>query len=440
LNQAAAQRPVVVASVEAAKPAARASACRLRVLRVLACCAYLALASLVAFMGLAACLAIWNLDRPTGWSAGELLINYQGGFVRRGWFGQLCLHTGRPLWMATQIQKGMVAAFVTGSTAIVFLWKRPAAALAYVLLIALAPGGLLHLATAGGFAFLDRKEIWFYVVLVVLIGCARTLGLFRLSTAVVAGVLAAVMILHHEAFAVFCVPPLVCCYAAHLCVARSRAATIQMAAVMLPSLAAFAGVLLHAGDAGTVQAIMQSYEGTDATGVRGGIAAIGWTFDTSHALSVRVLREGSWLYWLAHFSAAVALAAVCLAFTPRNRVGAVLAWCVLIWHVVATGLLAVAGWDWGRWISMFTIGSALMLALVHVAAEHPVFAPPAGDGFPAVGDVGRDRRMSPRGVVFIVAIPALLLSTLSRMASYGPQAGNLTLATDMWTRLFDVFK
>ena len=414
---------------------------RRRVSCVFAWCTLTVLAAVVAFMGLVACRAIWNLDRPTGWAAGELLINYEGGFVRRGLFGQLFFRSERPLLLATQVQKWMVVGFVTGSTLMVYFWKTLPAALAYVALLCLAPGGLLHLATAGGFAFMDRKEIWFYVAMVVVIGCARGFGMFKLPTAIIVGLLSTVMILHHEAFAVFFVPPIVFCYLFYVCAARHKSGLIQMAVAMLPPLTAFAAVTLNSGDSAVAQAITQSYTGTDAAGVGGGITAIGWAFSTSSALSLRVLRDGSLVYWLAHFSAAIALAGLCLAFVPRNRLGGRLAWAVLCWQLAATCLLAYAGWDWGRWISLFTIGSALTLALVHVLAEHPVFGSPGRQSFWTGREIG-----APVGgprialVLFVMAVPAILLSTMTRMASHGPQPGSLALSLEKWTSLFRVIR
>jgi uncharacterized membrane protein len=41
----------------------------------------------------------------SSWSLTELLVNYQGGFVRRGIFGELVFNTSNPIYYATLFQK-----------------------------------------------------------------------------------------------------------------------------------------------------------------------------------------------------------------------------------------------------------------------------------------------------------------------------------------------
>ena len=53
---------------------------------------------------------IWN-ELPGAWSIGELLINYEGGFVRRGLLGQLFYFTGYPAFYATLFLKIIILFF-----------------------------------------------------------------------------------------------------------------------------------------------------------------------------------------------------------------------------------------------------------------------------------------------------------------------------------------
>ena len=41
----------------------------------------------------------------TNWSLTELLINYQGGFVRRGIFGEIVFQTSNAIYFTTLLQK-----------------------------------------------------------------------------------------------------------------------------------------------------------------------------------------------------------------------------------------------------------------------------------------------------------------------------------------------
>lgn len=60
---------------------------------------------------------VWVVCRDTGhgWKTADWLINYQGGFVRRGLIGQTIFSLGRfgnPVYIATALQTGLFAAVV----------------------------------------------------------------------------------------------------------------------------------------------------------------------------------------------------------------------------------------------------------------------------------------------------------------------------------------
>lgn len=410
--------------------------CPHSIARILSGCMKLVMASLVLALGWAAFRSMQRLGQSPSWALGELLINYAGGPVRRGLIGQLLGHSATPLRTAAQVQRMIVAVFVVGSAGLVLTWRRLSAALAFVLLLCFAPGGLFQMAAGGG-SYTDRKEMWFYAGLIVMAFAIRRFGLFRAASATVLGTLCAILILHHEAFAVFYLPPLALCFVLHAAINADKRSWCNAACFALPPLLACVFVLVNPGDKVIATAIIERYAGTDAESVRGGITAIGWDFDTTRNLSIRMLAEGSGLYWLTYLLSAVALAALCLACAAPPLFSHVLYWGVLIWHLVAAGVLAHVGWDWGRWISMYGIGCALLFVLLHNQERHTTFTTPEKQAFwLADTQSGKRPGMGTLLALTAMALPALLLNMTSRMALYGPQPATLTLSWELWNRVW----
>lgn len=100
---------------------------------------------------------------PYGYS--ELLINYSGGFIRRGLFGALlehAAHGGSALLVAS---KYLFTQYVVFAVAFVVLAFRKLRSAWLVLLATLAPGGILVMGLLGEYWY--RKEIFFFALLAV---------------------------------------------------------------------------------------------------------------------------------------------------------------------------------------------------------------------------------------------------------------------------------
>jgi hypothetical protein len=300
----------------------------------------------------------------SGWAIGELLINYEGGFVRRGLFGQLFFETGSPLKSATLTQQIIVSLFFIGCSFLMFLWRDVRSAIAVFALLMFAPGALFDMVSSAHFEYLDRKEIWFYVSLIITILYAKLVGFFRLSTSIVLGLISSLMILNHELYFLYFSVPIAAIYLFAAFVENDRRRAFQGIFYLAINTAAFLLVVSNSGTPEVVSSILASYHETDARGIEGGIAAIGWNFSHSYQLSVRMVRNGSLIYYGFFMLIAFLLVIHAASVVARNPLALILSGFFVFWLLVAVAASALSGWDWGRWISMYGIGFFLLLALL----------------------------------------------------------------------------
>jgi len=301
-----------------------------------------------------------------GWSLGELLVNYEGGFVRRGLFGQIFLATGAPAASAFLTQMTVILIFYVGSAALLATWKGNLSATAAFTVAVFAPGGLFDMSSSGTFEYLDRKEIWFYVALLFLIFYVKSFGMLRPSSLGISVIVSCTMILHHELFFLFFAIPISGLLILLAINVGSKKSLLFPASYFAFTTFTFLLVVLNRGTSLTAESILLSLEGTDAGGVSGGINAIGWDFSLSNQLSIRMLSEGSSLYWLFFLLVASLLAANLIVVSSDRYLSLIGSTLLLGWLFVAVALSATAGWDWGRWISMFSISFFLLQSLVQV--------------------------------------------------------------------------
>lgn len=300
----------------------------------------------------------------SGWAIGELLINYEGGFVRRGLFGQLFFETGSPLKSATLTQKIIVSLFFLGCSFLMFLWRDVRSSIAVFTLFVFAPGALFDMVSSAHFEYLDRKEIWFYVSLIITIFYAKVIGFFRPSTSIVLGFMSSLMILHHELYFLYFSVPIAVVYLFSAFVENDRRRAFQGIFYLAINTAAFLLVVSNSGTPEVVSSILASYHETDARGIKGGIAAMGWNFSHSYQLSVRMMRDGSLIYWGFFMLIAFLLVIHAAIAVAKNSFALILSAFFVFWLLLAVAASVLSGWDWGRWISMYGIGFFLLLALL----------------------------------------------------------------------------
>ena len=369
----------------------------------------------ISVFGLALSLFLFSL--PLGpWSAGELLINYSGGFVRRGLFGEFFSLTPQPLLAARVTQTFVALLFLVFLGILISSLADTRFALTSAFVFIFAPGGLLTM-FLGGFEYLDRKEIWFYLVLLVIIFAAWRWGFGSIKFATLSTLMSVAMILHHELFFIFFAIPVTGLWLL-FSFAKFPLSFWGPATYGFVSLLAFFLVNSARGSVETVEAIYSSYRSTDAEGVTGGIEAIGWNLAQATHLSQSMLSWNNFLYW--GFFLGLSMVHIFLlvwvgARGPRE--GSVLVG-IILWQLAATGLAAYLGWDWGRWVSLFVFSSALLIALYRVSWPTQLGEEGRGSGPAARGSVPPRWRANTKYLVVIFLLCGLSLASFSTRMSH----------------------
>lgn len=185
------------------------------------------------------CLLAYFENNP--WKMGDWLINYQGGFVRRGIFGEIFYK----LSSVTQINPGFFTFLAQVFFYAVFLYfsyqllKKEKAILPYLLLI-ISPFILsFQINDLQGGA---RKEIIYFALLAWLVYCIKYKEDIESKT-IVSLCLFPIIILGHEIFAVF-LPYILICILSHKNLSQKKFIYL---ALCIPSVITFIFCLLFAG-------------------------------------------------------------------------------------------------------------------------------------------------------------------------------------------------
>lgn len=331
------------------------------------------------------------------WPLGELLINYQGGFVRRGIYGQmlLSLADGRPMWLAVVMQKIIIVLVIGYLAYIVAIWKSADLSIIFGLGVIFSPGALLDMAAGGAFEYLDRKEIIFYLALIsiyfILVDQQRIEPMRLLLITFICSIL----VLTHEIFYIVFCPPLF-----FLLLQSSRKSdTVNKIKVItyfiIPVSVVFVLTVLFPGDAKTAAAIKLSLSNTDAKGIGGGIFAIGWKLKDTLNLVRAMYNDGSIMYWIFHMLLGVGFNAAFCALLLRGDEKDKAYYFSFFWISAAIIVCACLGWDWGRWISIASIGIPLMFAVIYTYQ-------------PRISERGRSATLG-KGAHLVLAVLILIL-------------------------------
>jgi hypothetical protein len=296
-----------------------------------------------------------------GWSAGEILINYEGGFVRRGLFGQLFLQTGSPLYFAILSQKIVIFLFLLMLIFYILKEKNSTLIFSVLFLMTISAGGFVDILSGGKWQYLDRKEVWFYLALMLILFTHIFFNFKSKVGLITTTLISSLMILHHEIFAIFFAPiifllMILNCYGEKKFILRS------FLIYLVPISIIFFAVFFNHGDGNNVMAILESYQGTDAANVRGGINALEMTLEQSHSLSIRMSRKGSLFPWIFFLTFSLLCCIVLTFITSYSIKILIIRLVILTWLLLSVLIAGYVGWDWGRWISMLTISYPIFLA------------------------------------------------------------------------------
>jgi hypothetical protein len=331
---------------------------------------YLNILSYGIFLYLAAhvILNVFN-SQITGWSLSELLINYQGGFVRRGLIGEVLFQSDNPLALAHNIQRFFVAGFLCSVLIVLILEKDILTKFLLLVLVTFTSGGVFDLVLGGGFEYLDRKEIWFYSVLGLILVSTRAFGFYNLKNILIINFLSILMTLHHELYAVFTLPLMLL-----IVILSGTGYLFKSIALIVPTLITLLLVINYSGDHSIASLIKESYSLKFGIDVGGAVDAVGWSYEFSHNLSRRMITEGSLRYWLYHLVVNLVFLTI-FAIYKGKTVRDLFIYMAIIFIVLSATIFAMfAGWDWGRWISMFAfisiffiyIASSVLSNIVHI--------------------------------------------------------------------------
>jgi hypothetical protein len=325
------------------------------------------------------------------WPLSEWLINYGGGFERRGLAGAL-IHLVVGGKTAVPFISGMLFCVFLTFTALLLalvMFCKPAGK--SLVIILLAPGSLVAMATAN--VFYDRKEILFHASLALLallfVFAARTADQsvrlrLLIAAAVSSAISFAVLPIVHEAFLFLSAP-------AHVAVLCSAAIAfdkpwLRRLALGLACIAAcqFVIACIWHGDPQTAQAIWDSLAAEDQSRLlpvgasanpKQAIAGIGWSVRQGVALPLSFFTDGSVWYWLVPLALSLGsllLLGFALDGTPAGFKKAATVWTALF---AASLPVYVLGWDWGRWISILSIQASTVFCACHAIGEWSVWRP-----------------------------------------------------------------
>ncbi|MEQ1897827.1 MAG: hypothetical protein ABL971_10640 [Vicinamibacterales bacterium] len=313
------------------------------------------------------------------WAFTDWLTNFAGGFVRRGFVGEMVRVTaaGGPAIgvihqlifadaLAFSILFGLLVLARTGRT---FVW----------ITCLLCPGAAATMAI--DIAYFDRREIVFHVLLMAAaIPSVLSIGRsWHQSSRVRAWVFAALIAIFaigplvHEAFVFMAAPAFLLVYMA-MFGARSDRMMRDLsvlyalaAAGFLVAVAAKGGPDTAASIWGSIHADDRAAFGGDGSTPTGAIEAIGWSLGQGLDLSLSVVQSGHWVAWAAALIVCglVALAAA-IELSAGTRPGYLsgVFWQALFVVLAGSAPLYVLGWDWGRWI----VASFIQIVIVTLSA------------------------------------------------------------------------
>ncbi len=293
----------------------------------------------------------------------ECLINYAGGFVRRGLFGEIISRASGMSGIAANL-------LVIGTTLAAFVlltaWFLRRASAVH------PPALLISCVVMGIPAYQDsivRKDC---LGLLALLGCLRLMrsGLPRPLAITGVNLLAGSAMLCHEAFAFYGLAPLA--FLRHRDDPDSGwKAFLLRCLALCPSAGCFCLAALSHGSPQVAQAVNDSWMPlwqslptgeTPVTEPAAAIGAIGWTVDEGLGPGLNLLTSGLYqpTVWAALFAISFALLTWCVRETDDWNSARTGIASLLLVQLVFIAPLFVLGHDYGRWL-FFWSASAIML-------------------------------------------------------------------------------
>ncbi len=311
----------------------------------------------------------------SNYTLSELLINYEGGFIRRGLLGQIAFNSSDPVYTITILQKSALVLVLIGFLLILAYEQSMISRLVFTVVLLFAPGGMHDMKLGGSsvsglFEYLDRKEIWFYLSLIVSYLLIKFSSKNKLVFFSVFTITSALTILIHELFVIFPLSILAILFLAKKIRIKSRE-FVYLSFSFLTLFVILVSTIINQGNEQIATAITQSYANKfpnlDVDGIllpnENAIGSIGWSISQSHDLAKRLFIFGSAMYYLYFAVLAVLAILIYVLVKFRNSAQLILVLAFNLAILSALVLIVYVFMDVGRLISMFTIGSLICLNL-----------------------------------------------------------------------------
>lgn len=292
----------------------------------------------------------------TSWGMTEWLINYEGGFIRRGLFGQWMYDLWKISGIKPNIQAIIVSVSVFCFVAYWFFKKTIGKIPVYVMCSSLLLGLPLYE------HFLIRKDVLFIALVILCLAVMRSKIKMAYRDLLI-NVIGMFAVLVHEMFFFLCFPALV---------SMRTAITGQL----LPSIARYSGIIicfvlavLFHGNIESATAINKSLvevwysiNPSDILIAKpdGAIDALSWSTRRGLSLSLSLYNDFSWGIYI---PLAWALT-ICISFMyvvyyiGRGIVGEEKKIAnILLFQLLSISPLFLLGWDYGRWIYLWSCSS-----------------------------------------------------------------------------------
>ena len=303
----------------------------------------------------------------TDWPLTELLINYQGGFVRRGIFGEIVFQTSNAIYYTTLLQKIALVLLLIGLLGILIYESSSLLRILFTTIVLFAPGGLHDMKGGGSFPggqweYLDRKEIWFYCALIIFYFSVKFLNNRPVLLTAIFTVVSILMILHHELFVFFSL----ILYTVLLISKNVKLRSIESLVASFYYICIFVTFYLvytFHGNEEISAAIWNSYlpKYSDVLTYPGGIGSIGWSIAQSHELGLRIATEGSVLFYIYYASISILLLLIYTVVKFKKRTDFYLALLLNSGILLSCLMLTYVFWDVGRLISIYTFITLISL-------------------------------------------------------------------------------
>lgn len=371
-------------------------------------------------------ITVFRALHPNGWTPGDWLVNYEGGFVRRGLPGEILLECGRALHLSPVLLGSLLPLLFYALLYYVVwqLYRRSSGSLwTFAALVSPATLAFPILDPTGAF----RKELILLLALGALLLWLATRPPRDASLIVYLTLVGPLAILSHEGL----LPFLVYLVGALWIGVGDLRRTVKIA--ILPLLATAGTLLLvlrHRGNLQEEQTICSSLGSVPPLVCSGSIAYLANGTDVARA---DVLRNVHAYHYLFYYPLLALLAVVPLAgmayrlsrdrrFLPSVRIAVGTAFLSLL----ASLPLFLYAMDWGRWIYIHILSSFLLLLFIDIREQAAVPVPIAT---PATS------RAEPRWVLALL----LLYATCWNIPHYGnyPKKGYLNLPLHMLKQELD---